>query len=125
MFSGRFERLVELNLMIIEYLKKHLGIYTPIMMQSDLGIHGKGNELLIQLCRKVGANDYLAQDGAKKHLNAKLFGEAGITLRFFGPPSPVYPQLWGDFVHDLSAFDLLFNCGPKSHEILYGSAHHT
>jgi hypothetical protein len=64
MFSGRFERLVELNLMIIEYLKKYLGIDTPLMVQSDLGIHAQGNELLIQICRKVGATHYLAQDGA-------------------------------------------------------------
>ena len=125
MFSGRFERLVELNLLIIAYLKKHLGIDTPQMIQSDLGIHAKGNELLTQICRKVGASHYLAQDGAKKHLNAKLFGEAGITLRFFRLPDPVYPQLWGNFIRDLSAFDLLFNCGPKSHEILCGSLNHS
>jgi hypothetical protein len=30
----------------------------------------------------------------------------------------VYPQLWGDFIPDLSAFDLLFNCGPKAREIV-------
>ena len=123
MFSGRFERLVELNLMIIEYLKKQLGIDTPLIVQSDLGIHARGNELLIQICQKVGATHYLAQDGAKKYLNPKPFEEAGIALLFFRRPDPVYPQLWGDFIHDLSAFDLLFNCGPKSHEILCGSVH--
>lgn len=125
MFSGRFERLVDLNLMIIEYLNKHLGIDTPLMMQSDLGIHAKGNELLIQICRKVTASHYMAQDGARKHLNAKLFEEAGIRLWFSRVPDPVYPQLWGNFIHNLSAFDLLFNCGPKSPEILCGSARHT
>jgi hypothetical protein len=125
MFSGRFERLVELNLMIIEYLKKQLGIDTPLIVQSDLGIHAKGNELLIQICQKVGATQYLAQDGAKKYLNPKLFEEAGIMPVFCRRPDPVYPQLWGNFIHDLSALDLLFNCGPKSHEILCGSLHHS
>lgn len=125
MFSGRFERLVELNLMIIQYLKKHLRIDTPIRLQSDLGVYGKGNALLIEICRKVGASGFLAQDATKKYLNAKLCAEAGIHLDFFKPPSPVYPQLWGDFIHDLSVFDLLFNCGPKSHEILCGSTHHS
>ncbi|MBW2037097.1 MAG: WbqC family protein, partial [Deltaproteobacteria bacterium] len=120
MFSGRFERLANLNLMVIKYLKKHLKIETSLILQSDLGIRGKGDELLTGICREVGASQYLAQFAAKKYLDGRAFADAGIELKFFRPPSPVYPQLWGDFIHDLSAFDLLFNCGPKSHEILCG-----
>ena len=121
MFSGKSEKLIDLNLMIIKYLKKHLRIDTPLILQSDLDVHAKGNELLIEICREVHASSYLAHTAAKKYLDAELFDKAGLELNFFAPPSPVYPQLWGDFIHDLSAFDLLFNCGPKSHEILCGS----
>ena len=117
-FSDRFEKLIDLNMSIIHYLKKHLMIDTPLTLLSDLGIEGKGNELLIKICRKIGASDYLAQKSAEKYLDKDLFSRAGITLHFFTPPSPVYPQLWGAFIHNLSAFDLLFNCGPKSHDIL-------
>jgi hypothetical protein len=124
-FSGRFERLVELNLTIIQYLKKHLRIDTPIALQSDLGAYGKGNALLIEICRKANASHFLAQHATNKYLDAGLFAKAGIALDFFKAPSPVYPQLWGYFIHDLSAFDLLFNCGPKSHEILCGSTDHS
>ncbi|NVL90499.1 MAG: WbqC family protein [Desulfobacterales bacterium] len=123
MFSRKFERLVDLNLMVLQYLKKNLGIDTPLILQSDLGISAKGNELLLETCRKTRASAYLAQAATKKHIESSMFAYAGIQLRFFRPPSPVYPQLWGDFIHDLSAFDLLFNCGPKSHEILCGSSH--
>jgi hypothetical protein len=121
MFSRRFENLVDLNLMIIQHLKKHLRIDTPLILQSHMGISAKGNELLIGICRKVRASTYLVQAAAKKFLDSSLFAHAGIELNFFSPPSPVYPQLWGDFVHDLSAFDLVSNCGPKSHEILCGA----
>jgi len=121
MFLEKFEKLVDLNLTIIHYLKKHLTIDTPLILQSDLGIVAKGNELLIEICRKVQASAYLAQAATSKYLDADLFADAGIELKFFAPPSPVYPQLWGDFIYDLSAFDLLFNCGPKSHEIVCGS----
>ena len=120
MFSGEFEKIVDLNLLIIRYLKKHLGIGTPLISQSELGISAKGNQLLIEICRKVRASHYLAQVATRKYLDARRFAEAGIELDFFIPPSPVYPQLWGGFIHDLSAFDLLFNCGPKSHDILCG-----
>ncbi|MCD6266557.1 MAG: WbqC family protein [Deltaproteobacteria bacterium] len=118
-FSDRFEKLIDLNMTIIHYLKKHLMIPTPLALQSDLGVKGKGNELLIKICRKMGASEYLAQKSAEKYLDKDLFSRAGIALDFFTPPSPVYPQLWGAFIHNLSAFDLLFNCGPKSHEVLF------
>jgi hypothetical protein len=118
-FSFKFEKLIDLNMNIIHYLNKHLMISTPLALQSDLGIKEKGNELLIKICLKTGASDYLAQKSAEKYLDKDLFSRAGIALHFFSPPSPVYPQLWGAFIHNLSAFDLLFNCGPKSHEILF------
>jgi hypothetical protein len=124
MFLGEFEKLLDLNLTIIEYLKKQLRIDTPLILQSDLGIVAKGNELLIEICREVQASAYLAQAATRKYLDADLFADAGIELNFFAPPSPVYPQLWGDFIYDLSAFDLLFNCGPKSHEIVCGAPDH-
>jgi hypothetical protein len=118
MFSEGFEYLIDLNMSIIQYLKKHLMIDTPLILLSDLRIKARGNELLIEICRKMGSSDYLAQVCAKKYLDHRLFSRAGIDLHFFTPPSPVYPQLWGEFIHNLSAFDLLFNCGPKGHEIL-------
>ncbi len=103
---------------IIQYLKKHLMIDTPLILQSSLGAKEKGNELLIEICGKTGSSDYLAQRPAEKYLDREIFSRAGIKLDFFTPPTHVYPQLWGEFIHNLSAFDLLFNCGPKSHEIL-------
>jgi len=117
-FSEKFQYLIDLNMSIIQYLKKCLMIDTPLVSLSDLRIKGKGNELLIEICKKMDSAEYLAQVCAKKYLDHRLFSRAGIELRFFTPPSPIYPQLWGEFIPNLSTFDLLFNCGPKGHEIL-------
>jgi hypothetical protein len=120
-FSGKFEKLVDLNMSIIRYLQTQLMVETPLIMLSDLGIHGKGTELLVNICRKVGSSGYLAQKSAEKYIDKRSFSNAGIHLHFFDPPKPVYPQLWGDFIRNLSAFDLVLNCGPKSNEILFSS----
>jgi hypothetical protein len=74
--------------------------------------------VLIEICRYFNASAYLAPDATARYLNAGLFGKAGIDIHPINSPSPVYPQLWGRFIPDLAAFDLLFNCGPKAREIM-------
>ncbi|MBU2498101.1 MAG: WbqC family protein [Proteobacteria bacterium] len=119
-FSEKFERLVDLNLSIIRHLMQALGIETKMLLLSDLGIAATGTQRLVEICRKLGSSRYLAQAAAGKYLDEKLFQEAGIEVTFFAPPSIIYPQLWADYIGNLSAFDLLFNCGPKAHDLLLG-----
>ncbi|MCD4716719.1 MAG: WbqC family protein [Desulfobacterales bacterium] len=117
-FTGIPERLVDLNLNIIKHLMKHLEISAKVLLLSELGIDAKEPRLSVEVCRKLGASHFLARSGARKYLDKTAFQEAGIELQFINPRYPVYPQLWGAFVPNLSAFDLLFNCGPKAREIL-------
>ena len=118
MFSARSDKLIDLNMAIIRHLMRYLGIETETMALSALGITAKGDQLLIEICKQLGVSTYLTQHAAQKYLNADIFRKAGIRLQYFKPPSYTYPQLWGDFIPNLSAFDLLFNCGPKAHDIL-------
>ncbi|MDD5206832.1 MAG: WbqC family protein [Desulfobacterales bacterium] len=118
MFSKRYDRLIDLNVSIIDYLWLQLGIKTEMELLSELAIGSTGTTRLVEICRTLGADRFLAQAPARKYLDASLFESAGISLEFLQPPSPVYPQLWGDFIPNLSAFDLLFNCGPKARDIL-------
>lgn len=118
MFSGRFERLIDLNMAVIRHLMTHLQIETKTVLLSELGIDAKGDHRLVEICRVLGASRFLAQRAAGKYLDGNLFQQHGIDLKFFKTPSPIYPQLWGDFIANLSAFDLVFNCGPKAREIM-------
>lgn len=117
-FSSRFKKLVDLNLEIIRYLMGQLRIDTKLVLLSELGIEARGDELLIEICKKLGASHFLALHAANKYLNKGLFQEAGMELKYFKLPSLVYPQLWGSFIPNLSTFDLLFNCGPRACDIL-------
>jgi hypothetical protein len=118
LFSEKFEKLIDLNLEIIRYLIKCLKIDTKVVLLSELGIQARGHQLLIDICRVMGASCYLAQSPAQKYLKPDLFREAEIELKYFKLPELIYPQLWGSFIPNLSALDLVFNCGPKAHEIL-------
>jgi hypothetical protein len=117
-FSQSFEKLIDLNLEIIQHMKKYLGISARVMLLSELGVKANEPRLSVEICRQLGASQFLAQSSAKKYLDEEAFGKAGIELKFFNPRPYVYPQLWGPFISNLSTFDLLFNCGPKASDIL-------
>ena len=117
-YRARFEKLLDLNLKLIRYLLQQLKIQTEIKLLSELGIHTSGIQMLVEICKRAGATVYLAQKAAAKYLDVGLFQQQGIEVQFINPAACVYPQLWGPFIENLSAFDLLFNCGPKAHDIL-------
>jgi hypothetical protein len=118
MFSEKNERLMDLNLAVIRYLMRALAIRTKLVLLSDLNVLSTGSRRLVDLCTKLGASHFVAQAPAKKFLDEKSFQDAGIEITYVNPPAPIYPQLWGDFIANLSVFDLILNCGPKAHEIL-------
>ena len=118
LFSTASGRLIDFNLAIIRHLMLNLGLDTEIIRLSELNIESGGDRLLIEICRYFDASVYLAPGAAGKYLNGELFKRSGIELRCLNIRSPAYPQLWSDFIPDLSTFDLLFNCGPKARDIL-------
>jgi hypothetical protein len=118
MFSEKNERLMDLNLAVIRYLMRALAIRTKLVLLSDLNVLSTGSRRLVDLCTKLGASHFVAQAPAKKFLDEKSFQDAGIEITYVNPPAPIYPQLWGDFIANLSVFDLILNCGPKAREIL-------
>ncbi len=118
MFSRRFERLVDLDLAAIRYLMACLQIETKLVLLSDLGIEAKGQQLLIDICKATRASTFLARRQAEKFLDRALFEKNGVECRCFTYIAPVYPQLWGDFLANLSTFDLVLNCGPRARDIM-------
>jgi len=118
LFCEGFERLVDLNLEIIRHLMTELNVPARIVRLSHLTADTDEPRLSVDICRELGATHFLAQAGARKYLDPDRFEKAGISLKFFNPRPPIYPQLWGPFIPNLSVLDLLFNCGPKSHEVI-------
>ena len=114
--TAGYERLLDLNLVLIKYVWDCLSIDCRLLLQSELGITAKGDRLIVEVCRTLGADAFMAQKTAHKHIDSEMFHNAGIELQAFNPTTVVYPQLWGHFIANLSVFDALFNCGPKVRE---------
>jgi hypothetical protein len=114
---GRPHRLlVDLNLDLIGLLWRALALPGAPLLQSELGVTGTGTDLLLAVCRRLGADRLLAFPVALKYLDAARLRAEGVELVVANFHPPVYPQLWGEFIYNLSALDLLLNCGPRSAE---------
>jgi hypothetical protein len=113
-----YRRLLPLNLALIGFFWEALGLTCRLVPQSDLGVTGKGTGLLLSICSCLNASGYLAFRAADTYIDGALLERNGIAVSYLSYRPPVYPQLWGDFIHNLSALDLLLNCGPKSSDII-------
>jgi hypothetical protein len=118
-YKREWKRLLDINLHLIHYLVKALGLSNKkFRMASEYQSREGPTERLVDLCKLVGADIYLSgQDGAK-YLDLDEFKKEGIQVVFQSYKHPLYPQLFGDFEPYLSVVDLLFNCGPESLSIL-------
>lgn len=115
--------LAMINAELIWWLAGVLGIDTTITtLSQEHNVYGYTKERLpIFLCEEFDADVYLSGTGARSYNKRALFKAAGIELRYQEFECPVYPQLWGDFLPNLSVIDLLFNCGLDAESILKGA----
>jgi hypothetical protein len=111
LYAKRWSKLAELNETLIRFLLDCFGLRPKILRSSELGVKGKGSELLIQICRAAGEREYLSGMGAMQYMDLALFERHGITVQFQRFEHPRYHQLFGEFVPNLSAIDYVFNCG--------------
>lgn len=113
------EKLAELNLRLINIVREILEIKVPIIRSSEIpGIEGKKGDRIISLCKQCQADIFLSGNGARAYNDESKFAKNNIQLVYQQFNHPVYPQLWGEFISNLSAVDLIFNCGPNSKDYL-------
>lgn len=116
-------KLVEYNCQLIEFAFRCFKINIPVFRTSQLvrngyPLTGKATEFVINMCRIVNADVFIAGIDGKEYLNRERFKEENIILIFQQFSHPIYPQIHGDFLPNMSFIDLLFNCGEDSIKIL-------
>lgn len=120
-YNNNWQKLLDLNLALIVFLRKSFGIQTELILASELkDITGEGSDRNLSICKKLGAEIYLSGNGAKAYNDELSFQKEGIQIKYNNFTHPVYNQLGNHFIKNLAAIDLLFNCGEQSLEILLG-----
>jgi hypothetical protein len=112
-YSQNWKLLIDLNMHLIRGIMGFLEINTPLVLASSLGVSGEKSELVLAQCKALGATVQLSGIGAREYINVKKFEEEGIKVVFQDFHHPVYQQLHGEFVPNLSVVDYLFCTGGK------------
>jgi len=121
LLTRTWQRLIDLDMAIVEHMCRWLRIDRRIVLASELGVPGVKSERLLNLCLKLDATRYLSGSAARSYLDIRLFERAGIEVEWQDYQHPVYPQQHGAFVPYLSALDLILNCGESSAEYFVAS----
>ena len=121
LLMGRYwERIIDLDIAVIELMCAWLGLKRRTVHSSGLDIQGERSERLLNMCLHFGVRRYLSGNAAQSYLDVELFARHGIEVEWQNYQHPVYPQQHGEFVPFLSALDLLLNCGDESASMIAG-----
>lgn len=109
-YTRPWERLLDLCDATNSYFRRQFRITTPLVASSTLEPTVK-SQLILELCRRVGATVYLSGTMGRNYLDLSEFAAAGIEVVYHDYRYPEYQQLGDRFESNLSALDLLMNRG--------------
>lgn len=119
LYRKKWEKIVTLNVALIQHIISLLSITTEIFLESDFQKDfGSGNTRNVNITSHLQGDVYISGEGARVYNDINEFNDHQIRLVYQDFRHPVYPQRWGDFQYNLSIIDMLFNCGPETIEII-------
>ena len=108
------KRLLDVNVGLIQWFLELLASDVEIRFSSQFDVAADRTQRLVDLVRRCECDAYLAGSGASKdYLQVAAFEEAGIELMFSDFKHPIYDQCHDGFEPNLSAIDLVLNCGAS------------
>jgi hypothetical protein len=92
------------------------GLAPRMLASSSLGLDASlgPSERVLDVCRAIGATEYLTGLGAMNYIDYDIFEAAGVRICYMDYKLTPYAQLHGEFNPFVSAIDLLFNLGPAA-----------
>lgn len=119
---GRYELLSRINSEMTAAICAFLGIQTKFSRSEAYPGLARKTKRLIDICIECGATAYLTGPSAREYLETAAFSEAGIELQFIKYEGyPLYSQLHGPFVHEVSIIDAILNVGAEARLIFRGA----
>ena len=104
--------LAELNIELLMFILSKFNYKGKVLLGSNLNLnqHLSATDMLIDICKKIGADTYLSGIGGRDYLEEEKFKENNLELRYQNFVHPVYEQVYKQkFIQNLSSIDFLMN----------------
>lgn len=99
----------------------YLGVQTKILLSSrdvKKNLSLSAQEKVLQICKNVGATQYINAIGGQDLYNKETFAENGIQLNFIKMNTVCYQQFKNDFVQNLSIIDVMMFNSPEQIKVI-------
>jgi len=119
-FGATYPRLVDASVASVEIILRAFGVAPRILRSSALGIPGDKADLVLAICRALGATTYLSGRSGATYLDLPAFAAAGIAVdvQAFTPPDYPRARPLPDDARGLSALDAWCQLGDGARALL-------
>lgn len=125
LYEHEWEKLVDIDIYIMQYLLNELNINTKIFYDTDFDFCGKKTDMLVDMCKKLKCDTYLSNLGSSAYVDISCFTNNGLNHQYINYVGEKYPQQFGGFEDGLTILDMLMNCGPqKTREIISNNSNY-
>ena len=121
-FAASHARVVDAVVASVTLLFAAFGVTTPVVRASSLPVTGDKGELVLGICRHLGAGRYLSGATGASYLDSAAFAAAGIELTVARYTPPAYPRRQPAAIPGLSALDAWLELGAGAPAILETAA---
>ena len=119
-FGQPRNQLIDVNIAALDLAIRALKVRCKYIFSSDLKVKGTKSELVLNICKKLGATGYYSGRTGSAYLNLSSFEQARIEVQVQNFRHPFYEQRFckTGFISNLSVIDLLFNHGSECRDLL-------
>lgn len=126
--AGEMSFLSEINRLFIEEICDWVDIDTEMTDVREYDLPEGRVDRLVELCRKLGADEYISGPSAQAYIDPEYFSQRGVDVKWMSYDGyPDYPSIHGQPPDvGLSFLDVLLNVGPddaKSYMLSFDSAY--
>ncbi len=109
LYQERYDFLSDLTYSQLKFWLDELNINTKVIKSEDLSTQRRKSDLILELCLRLGADQYLAGSLSKNYLDESAFRQQSIDIEYQNYQGPKYPQLFSGFIPNLSIVDYWMN----------------
>lgn len=119
LYKKEYLYLSELCFEHLDFWLKEINCETKIVKASNLNMKQKKSQLILEICNYFSSKTYISGALGRDYLEEHSFEKENIEIIYQNYTSPIYEQINGQFISNLSIIDFLMN--NNNYEIIKGA----